>query len=929
MRRRAVPLLWLVFHGALVAAFLFSLTFAPLPRFNTSLFDILPPSHALKNVGAADAKLSSVTSRSVTMLAYSEDFAAAKTAAERLYAVFAPEGTADVHAATAYHRVRAGDKRDVASDNLPNALAATNAVTAARQPRYDDGAFFESLSLYVDAADTAELTDFLLENRFMLLDADTVSLLEQGDAPLVAEDALSDIYGAFSLTNFSLLERDPFNLSGGTLQRFLDAAASASTAMSVRDGVLAAQKDGVWYVMLRGVLTPQATGLNSRTSAVRRIYAVCDEIAAESRRPSSVAVAAADARTSMASAADSGERTDGIDRASVASDASKRVIATERTSAVAAPFAVEFAYSGVPFHSYESASSAQRQVSVISTIGILLIIVLFLGIFRSPVPALVSAGAVLFSCAMALVAVLLVFREIHVLTFVFGTTLIGTCIDYSVHFFVHWKGDAAARDGNAIRSRILRGIAFSFVSTEICFAALFLAPFPFLKQVSVFLFTGLLSAFLCVVCLYPFISVPSAPREIRLLVVWRQRGARSARRTMRRLFPLVPLALFVVSAMLLLCNRGAVRIDNNLRDMYTMSDSMLRNEKRCAEVLNYGSAGWYYIVGGTSVEELLQEEEQLTRRLATARAEGRLAGYLAASSFVPSVRTQERSYRACAALVPLAAAQYEALGFAPDAADVFAADYSAAAACYITPVPAGAGDIDAMQVDDDAARAATPSSALPAMLRSVTENLWIGEVGGRFYSCVLPLHVTDADAEPYFRTLCDDLPNAHFVNKVADIGAELNLLTAVMLKLLLGAFVLVIVILSLCYPLKTVARIAAIPLLVAFVTVAVLAVCRLPLGFFSVTGLVLVFGLGLDYIIYAVEGERAVTTDGDQMGDCRADIATAGALNRFAILLSFTTTALSFGALAFIGFAPVHTIGLTVFAGLTTACISAFASTSQ
>ncbi|MDE6736594.1 MAG: hypothetical protein K2J50_03735 [Treponemataceae bacterium] len=72
--------------------------------------------------------------------------------------------------------------------------------------------------------------------------------------------------------------------------------------------------------------------------------------------------------------------------------------------------------------------------------------------------------------------------------------------------------------------------------------------------------------------------------------------------------------------------------------------------------------------------------------------------------------------------------------------------------------------------------------------------------------------------------------------------------------------------------------------------------------------MVLVFGLGLDYVIYAIEGKKS-----------------DGALNSLAILVSFVTTALSFGALALINFAPVHTIGLTVFVGLTTACVSAFA----
>ena len=73
--------------------------------------------------------------------------------------------------------------------------------------------------------------------------------------------------------------------------------------------------------------------------------------------------------------------------------------------------------------------------------------------------------------------------------------------------------------------------------------------------------------------------------------------------------------------------------------------------------------------------------------------------------------------------------------------------------------------------------------------------------------------------------------------------------------------------------------------------------------FFSVTGLILVFGLGLDYIIYFVQagGEKE---------------------EKAAVFLSFATTALSFGALALSSFVPVHVLGLSILVGLTSAFIA-------
>lgn len=773
-RNSLTPRTWLLCHGALLFALLLSFFFARPPRFNTSLLDILPPSHSLKSVGRADAALSARTSRAVTVLTYAEDFSAAKSAAAYLY---------------------------------------------------EHASYFDEATLYVDAAATEGLTDFLFANRFNLLDAQAVAQLEDGGADLLAQDALARVYGAFSLTDSSLLADDPFDLTGMTLLRFLQAAQNGG-AMAVKEGVLAAEHDGLWYVMLRGSFSPAALSLAGKTSAVKELYTLCQSL-------------------------------------------------TQTTG-------VRFAFSGVPFHSYESSSQAQRQVSVISAIGIVLVVLLFLAIFRSPLPALVSAAAVVLSCGIGLAAVLLFFRQIHILTFVFGTTLIGTCVDYAIHFFVHWKGDATVRDGAEIRQKILRGVGISFLSTEICFAALFLSPFPFLQQVAAFLFFGLLCAFLTVTCLFPYLPLP--PAQARTIPLLRTSPALRLNTPFLAAFRLLPIVLAAGAVAVLAHNRSSVKIDNNLRDMYTMSDHLLESEKITAQVLDYGSVGWYFLVEGETAQDVLQTEEAFTAKLAQAQADGKLQSYLATSDFMPSQMRQERSYAACAQLLPLAAAQYDALCFSDDGAQAaFCADYESHARQFIAP--------------DDA--------DVPAILQSVTKSLWIGAIDGRWYSCVLPLH---ADDESYFRALAESVPGVHFVNKTADIGTELNALTAMLLKLLALAFGVVLVLLCFCYPPKTVACITAIPVITVLVTFAALCLSHIAIGFFSVTGVVLVFGLGLDYVIYAVEGKKS-----------------DGALNSLAILVSFLTTALSFGALALINFAPVHTIGLTVFVGLTTACVSAFA----
>ncbi|MBQ6029850.1 MAG: hypothetical protein IJL24_10070, partial [Treponema sp.] len=198
---------------------------------------------------------------------------------------------------------------------------------------------------------------------------------------------------------------------------------------------------------------------------------------------------------------------------------------------------------------------------------------------------------------------------------------------------------------------------------------------------------------------------------------------------------------------------------------------------------------------------------------------------------------------------------------------------------------------------------------VPPYLKDALETLWLGKIGQEYFSAVF---VSGGDAENLKSLAAHfsagelgangaaDAQAVCFVDKVGDIAFELNRLTKIMLFLLAAAFVVLILALAFFYKPKALAKVAAVPLLVLLCEAAVIAAFKIPLGFFAVTGIILVFGLGLDYIIYTVE------SGGD-------------AVNSFAVLLSFATTALSFGAIALSSFMPVHIFGTVVFFGLVAA----------
>lgn len=683
---------------------------------------------------------------------------------------------------------------------------------------------FKSLSLYQNTDSFGKIVEYINNYKYNLIDSETIDELNsEGGAELFAQDALSKAYGAFTMTSLENLESDPFMLGEHDLMNFLKQLQESGTKMSLKDEVLASEVNGKWYVMIRGILSKEGAALASKENAVVQIHQVCDPL-------------------------EDGE--------------------------------TKFIYSGTPFHSYKSSSDATKEISTISTISMTAVLVILLLIFQRPSPILFSIGSILWSSLMAIFATLAIFGKMHILTLVFGTSLIGSCIDYSLHYFINWKGNLACHKGYQVRNHLIKGLSLSLVSTVICYFILVFAPFNLLKQMAVFSMSGIISSFLTVICVYPFIKVPQTKREIKLLKYYTMPSWYNKKFVGR----IAITVMFVFSISVLLIFHKNVKIENNLSRLYKMEGREMLNEKEAAQVLQYSPSGWF-IVSGSTAEETLQNEEKITAELKKMNAGKEKGGFICTTSYIPSIAMQKKSREAAAKLLPLAAQQYEYLGYDSSYAKKLAENFKA-------------GENDFIEIGKN----------VPEYLESAISSAWLGEIDGKYYSVVLPVSVLDYDA---YKSLADG-ENVFFISKVRSMNADLDRLSDMILKLFVVVYIALFIILKFFYSLKQASKIVSVPLLIVLMTSSIFALCGIHFEFFSITGMILVFGLGLDYVIYMIENEK------------RTEEVQNANMEPFAIALSFLTSAVSFGALALSKFVPVHMIGLSIFIGLTTAFVSTF-----
>ena len=698
---------------------------------------------------------------------------------------------------------------------------------------------FDSISLYNDVSAMSEITDFLYEYRSYLIDEKTADKILASDKGALdfAMEALSKAYGGFTMLPLDSIDSDPFLLTEYHLQNYLGAVQNAGTAMSVKDGVLASKYEGKWYVMIRGILSSAGAKLASKNNAITEIYSVCNSITAE-----------ADGTT--------------------------------------------FVFSGTPFHSHESSTSASREISIIATVSMLAVIILLIFIFRSVKPLAFSVASILISIGIAILATLTVFHKMHVITLVFGTSLIGSCIDYSLHFFTHWAGNNEVKSSVEIRNHIFSSLLMAIVSTGICFAILLFAPFSILKQMSLFCLTGLVSSFLTTVAVYPYIKLPTERGNVRFTKSFAKIVSKLERKWVGRT---VIIILFVFSILSIAIFHKNVKIKNNLLTLYDMKGQLLQNEITASQVIQYTPGGWY-IISGETEEEVLLNEEKLRREFE--ELTGGEIGYVSTSSFVPSKAVQEKSRRAYKKLLQFAPEQFKALGF--DDLENFDALMALVADCE----------------ESENKYVSFEAGNVPQFIESAISSAWLGKVDGKYFTVMLPTKVTDYKN---YRTLASSDENIYFISKSQDISVDLDNLTKMIFKFFIVAYILMFIMLRFFYSMKQSLKIISVPLLIIMVVVSVFAVSKIDMEFFSVTGLILVFGLGLDYIIYMMENEKKVAES--ERSEC---IEATAVLEPFATMVSFVTTIISFGALALSSFKPVHLIGLSIFIGLFTAYISSF-----
>lgn len=504
-------------------------------------------------------------------------------------------------------------------------------------------------------------------------------------------------------------------------------------------------------------------------------------------------------------------------------------------------------------------------VGSLSLIGTVLLLVLAFRRWR----ALLALVPVVTGLLAGWVATVAVFGEIHAMTLVFGSSLIGVAVDYALHYMSEafvpgraWQPWAALRE---VRPALLLGL----VTSVLGYAALALAPFPGLRQLAVFSAAGLIVACLTVVLGLPAcLSRFGHGRESGL---WRV-GVRLL--GFRRRLTGRPAWLVAASVMALLLAGGArVHFDDNIRLLVATPPSLLAEEQQLRRLTGLAPSAGFFLVEGASADDVLRRQAQLAQRLRVAQARGELSGYLALGERWADMAQQ-------------ADTRQQVL------AQVFGAQ---ARAWWRTQL----GVEDAVVADNAqrlAALSPLPVSAfLAGPLGEPYRPLWLGATV-RGQAGMVALQGQTAALQP--TQMAAGLAGVRWVDRVAQVSELLAQTRALAMALTFAAIIVMAALLALRYGVAGALRVMAAPVAGIFAAVGLLGWLGMALNVFAVFGLVLVVAIGVDYAIFFRESHHE------------------SASTMLGVLLDVLTTLLSFGLLALSTTPAVQSFGISVALGI-------------
>lgn len=246
-------------------------------------------------------------------------------------------------------------------------------------------------------------------------------------------------------------------------------------------------------------------------------------------------------------------------------------------------------YAGLARLAEASRNRIHRDIGKVNGISFGLVLAVSLLLVRPPWRLLYALPVMGFSLLSGLVATLLSFNEVSVVVVVIGSILIGTSIDYAFHTLF---SDGIKRGG----TRKLLTIACG--STVVGFAILIAADMPVIRQIGVFVGSGLVGAF------FASMALPAKDENVA-----RMSRNGSGNKSFRRI-GFASLAIWLGVLLIGIVFVPRIQWKEDIRNLEAPNPSVVANDLSLRGEFGANASGQAFFAMGSSYLEALQEQKE-------------------------------------------------------------------------------------------------------------------------------------------------------------------------------------------------------------------------------------------------------------------------------------------------------------------------------
>ncbi|SNQ29875.1 MMPL family transporter [Acinetobacter apis] len=300
-----------------------------------------------------------------------------------------------------------------------------------------------------------------------------------------------------------------------------------------------------------------------------------------------------------------------------------------------ASLSVQSHWTGTLIFASFGTQSAQNEISTIglgSSLG--LIGLVWFG-FRSLRPMLTEFIAVSSGSLVAFFVTHSIFGEIHLMTLVFGASLIGVCVDFSFYFMA-LQSQHRQHDGFTILKPLLPSLFMGLMTTIVAYLALSFSPFPGFRQIAVFSMVGLAAAWITSILLLPRLPALNANSALQRLS-WI--GDIRTKFQEKKILRLSAIFFIVITGVWGIYH---IKVNDDVRNLQSMNDQLKQEDRYIRERFVQPQTTDYFIIEGQNVAQL---EQDLITKLKTLKIKGDVENFQALGQWLPTAQQQNENKR--------------------------------------------------------------------------------------------------------------------------------------------------------------------------------------------------------------------------------------------------------------------------------------------